>query len=150
MYFLDLKKREIVELNENWSTQRYIVNCGDILDMPVDKAYSTIERVLSISFVNRTVLINFIVENCENIDDFEIICDLLISAWFYRNEKEELREEKEIRLAAPKELVERLNCDYMNLKSSIDHEFHNRYFNITIQTRNADFKYEFINPPKEK
>jgi hypothetical protein len=148
MYFLDLKKREIVEVNSNWNTQIYIVNCTGLLDMRPNEAMKRIQRVLSISFVERTVLVHFKVENVENIDDFEILCDLLISGWFERNTKTEMRPKEELRLAVPQGLRDRLNCDYMNLKNALDKEYYNRYFNLTIATDDGNYKFELINPPK--
>jgi hypothetical protein len=145
MYFLDLKKRTIVELNEKWSVQTYNVNCNEILDMRPEDAYRKIEKILAISFKERTVLINFTVEDVESQDDFEIICDILVSRWIYRNAKKEMRLDSEKRLAVPDELIKRVNADYTSLKYAIDNQYHNRYFTIQIKSKDGNYKYDFIN-----
>lgn len=165
MELLDLKNLRVIE-TEKVFTYRLQVDAGELLNMPLSKAYDKIQELLKIGFKNKNLFIyitfkNLVSETEEaRIDDFEALCGMMVTGILKRNvlDEEKTAEEKGKIMntlphghgwTLPKFLSDRINCAYMTLRKCGDYNFANKSLAVRIETDDMQLLYNFIGEKQE-
>lgn len=154
MEFVDVSQFKIVTMRR-YSTLKLVVDGDRYLDLSVREGLRYIEKLMSVNFKSPSVYYQITLKlNSDELDDFETICENIVSAIFRHNCLDEKRSEKDKKLVLNKlpsnnwalklNFVNRVNCDDATLFYVADHLYRNRNIFISIDTENGHFKYELI------
>lgn len=155
MEFVDISQCKIVNMNR-FSTLKTKFNGDEYLDSPITESSVYIQNLLRCNYRTPSVVYRVTVELAEpNLDDFEIICDNVVSAIFRNNAiTEQERSDEDLKMVLNKlpsnrwvlkrQFADRVHCDNQVLLFAAKHGWKNRNLNIFIQTSDESFKYELI------
>lgn len=155
MEFVDISQCKIVNMNR-FSTLKTRFNGDEYLDAPISESSVYIQNLLHCSYRTPSVVYRVTVELAEpTLDDFETICENVVSAIFRNNAVSEVeRSDDDLKLVLNKlpsnrwvlkrQFADRVHCDTQTLLFAARHGWKNRNLNILIETSDATFKYELI------
>jgi len=155
MEFVDVSQYKIVNMNR-FSTLKIKLDGDAYLDAPLSEGRSYLQKLLACSYKTPSVVYRVTVNLTDpNVDDFEIICESVISAIFQNNmveEKVRTDEEKKFvlnklpsnRWVLKPMFADRVHCDITTLLRAAQVGWRNRNLNVFISTADGQLKYELI------
>lgn len=142
MRFLDVGFKKIDEFKEYATRVFTITDVDGLLDEKAAKTQETVRQLMECPAMNQPVLYNVELDNCKTLEDFEIMCDLIISCVINNNSRGG-EENEEITRIIPEELNE-VHCTVLPLLKAINVKNINSVYNIYIHTvGKSKERYEF-------
>ena len=94
MDFVDVSQFKIVSMRR-FSTLRIVFDGDEYLGMTLEDAAQSVANLLRVTYKSPSVFYNITVNNAADftLDDFELVCENLISAIFRRNALVDVRDE---------------------------------------------------------
>lgn len=142
MRFLDVGNKTIDSFRQ-FATKTYVIeDVEHFLDRKASEVGESIRKLMECEPMHQALLYDVELEGCNNIDDFEIICNIVTTCVINNNSRGG-EENKFITKIIPQELEE-VNCSVLPLIKAINVKNINSVYNIFIHcTRNCKEKYEF-------
>lgn len=155
MKFVDVSQYKIVNMNK-FATLKIKLDGDKYLDSPISESSNYLHEKMRCHFKTPSVVYEVVVTLVNpTIDDFEVICENVVSAVFANNmDEQKVRTDEEKKYVLNKlpsnrwvlkpYFANQVHCDTTTLLRAAQVGWRNRNINIFIRTSDDQFKYELI------